>query len=178
MYIKSISFGGFKSYREGSLGGEEFSPMVNAIVGKNGSGKSNFFTMVQFVLGQGRYRQINAADRKTLLHEGTGKIIFSAYVELILDNSDGRLVIDSDAKEVAIRRTLSSKKDLYSVNNKNTSPAEVHALLEAAGFAPSNPYNIVEQGRIAAFATMQDYERFNLLKEIAGTKVCPLFEDF
>eukprot|EP00659_Diplonema_papillatum_P002383 gene2383-3692_t len=96
----------------------------------------------------------------------------STSVELHLDNSDGRLALDSDSNTVVIQRMLGSKKDEYIVNQRSTSASEVHALLEAAGFSPSNPYNIVEQGRITAFATMRDEDRFELLKQIAGTKVC------
>ena len=33
---------------------------------------------------------------QALLHEGTGPRVISAYVEIIFDNSDGRLPIDKD----------------------------------------------------------------------------------
>ena len=45
-------------------------------------------------------------------------------------------------------------------------------LLESSGFSRSNPYYIVQQGKIMQLATMKDGERLNLLKEVAGTKVC------
>lgn len=44
-------------------------------------------------------------------------------------------------------------------------------LLQAAGFSRSNPYYIVPQGRITALTNAQDYERLELLKEVAGTRV-------
>ena len=44
-------------------------------------------------------------------------------------------------------------------------------LLESSGFSRSNPYYIVQQGKIMQLATMKDGERLNLLKEVAGTKV-------
>ncbi|KAJ9438103.1 Chromosome segregation protein sudA, partial [Diplonema papillatum] len=171
MHIKAVVFRDFKSYYYDGLGGEEFSPLVNCLVGGNGSGKSNFFAGVQFVLGHGKYRTIPVKERKELLHEGAGNKRLSTSVELHLDNSDGRLALDSDSNTVVIQRMLGSKKDEYIVNQRSTSASEVHALLEAAGFSPSNPYNIVEQGRITAFATMRDEDRFELLKQIAGTKV-------
>jgi chromosome segregation ATPase len=34
---------------------------------------------------------------QALLHEGTGPRVISAYVEIIFDNSDGRLPIDKGA---------------------------------------------------------------------------------
>lgn len=51
------------------------------------------------------------------------------------------------------------------------SKAEVMNFLESAGFSRSNPYFMVQQGRISALATMRDEERLELLKEVAGTRV-------
>ena len=42
MFIKGVNIQGFKSYRE-QLTVDDFSPRHNVIVGRNGSGKSNFF---------------------------------------------------------------------------------------------------------------------------------------
>jgi structural maintenance of chromosome 3 (chondroitin sulfate proteoglycan 6) len=46
----------------------------------------------------------------------TGPRVISAYVEIIFDNSDGRLPIDKD--EVYLRRVIGSKKDNYFLNKK------------------------------------------------------------
>lgn len=40
----------------------------------------------------------------------------SAYVELVFDNSDGRLPIDS--REVRLRRSIGLKKDEYQLNKR------------------------------------------------------------
>ena len=45
------------------------------------------------------------------------------------------------------------------------------SLLEGAGFSKSNPYFIVQQGKVNALCTMSDAERLQLLKEVAGTTV-------
>jgi structural maintenance of chromosome 3 (chondroitin sulfate proteoglycan 6) len=45
------------------------------------------------------------------------------------------------------------------------------SLLESAGFSSSNPYYIVEQGKVNMLTTMKDSHRLELLKEVAGTKV-------
>jgi structural maintenance of chromosome 3 (chondroitin sulfate proteoglycan 6) len=44
-------------------------------------------------------------------------------------------------------------------------------LLESAGFSRSNPYYIVQQGKVNALTMMKDSERLELLKEVAGTRV-------
>jgi structural maintenance of chromosome 3 (chondroitin sulfate proteoglycan 6) len=51
------------------------------------------------------------------------------------------------------------------------SKTEVMNLLESAGFSRSNPYYVVQQGKIASLTLMKDSERLDLLKEIGGTRV-------
>ena len=145
------------------------SPKHNVIVGRNGSGKSNFFDAIQFVLLGPRFASLRQEDRQHLLHEGAGSSVMAAYVEIIFDNSDGRLSIDSD--EVVLRRTIGHKKDEFFLNRKRVQKNEVQNLLESAGFSKSNPYYIVQQGKVANLCLMKDKDRLNLLKEVAGTTV-------
>ncbi|KAI5361856.1 Putative structural maintenance of chromosomes protein [Septoria linicola] len=168
MFIKQIIIQGFKSYKDQTVI-EPFSPKHNVIVGRNGSGKSNFFAAIRFVLSD-KYTQLGREERQGLLHEGTGSAVMSAYVELIFDNSDERIPIGGNA-DVILRRTIGQKKDEYSLNRKNTTKQEVLSLLESAGFSRSNPYYIVPQGRVTAITNMKDSERLNMLKEVAGTGV-------
>ncbi|KAI0115019.1 RecF/RecN/SMC protein [Daldinia grandis] len=167
MYIKQIIIQGFKSYKDQTVM-EPFSPGTNVIVGRNGSGKSNFFAAIRFVLSDA-YTQMNREERQALLHEGSGSAVMSAYVEVIFDNSDDRFPTGN--KEVVLRRTIGLKKDEYSVDKKVSTKADVANLLEAAGFSRSNPYYIVPQGRVTALTNMKESDRLNLLKEVAGTQV-------
>ncbi|KAA6411671.1 MAG: chromosome segregation [Lasallia pustulata] len=167
MYIKQIIIQGFKSYKEQTVI-EPFSPKHNVIVGRNGSGKSNFFAAIRFVLSDA-YTQMGREERQALLHEGTGPAVMSAFVEIIFDNSDDRF--PTGKPELILRRTIGLKKDEYSLDRKNATKADVMNLLESAGFSRSNPYYIVPQGRVTALTNMKDTERLNLLKEVAGTQV-------
>ncbi|KAF5536314.1 structural maintenance-chromosome 3 (chondroitin sulfate proteoglycan 6) [Fusarium napiforme] len=167
MYIKQIIIQGFKSYKDQTVI-EPFSPKTNVIVGRNGSGKSNFFAAIRFVLSDA-YTQMSREERQGLLHEGSGSAVMSAYVEIIFDNSDDRFPTGN--KEVILRRTIGLKKDEYSVDRKVVTKADVMNLLEAAGFSRSNPYYIVPQGRVTALTNMKESDRLNLLKEVAGTHV-------
>jgi structural maintenance of chromosome 3 (chondroitin sulfate proteoglycan 6) len=98
-----------------------------------------------------------------------GSSVMAAYVEIIFDNSDGRLSVESE--EVVLRRTVGHKKDEFFVNRKRVQKAEVQSLLESAGFSKSNPYYIVQQGKVANLCVMKDTDRLTLLKDIAGTTV-------
>ncbi|KAA8893730.1 RecF/RecN/SMC [Sphaerosporella brunnea] len=167
MYIKQIIIQGFKSYNEQTVT-EPFSPKTNVIVGRNGSGKSNFFAAIRFVLSDA-YTQMGREERQALLHEGSGSAVMSAYVEIIFDNSDDRF--PTGRHEVVLRRTIGLKKDEYTLDRKNASKSDVMNLLESAGFSRSNPYYIVPQGRVTTLTNMKDSERLMLLKEVAGTQV-------
>lgn len=155
------------SYREQTVI-EPFSPRHNVVVGRNGSGKSNFFAAIRFVLGDA-YTQMGREERQALLHEGSGSAVMSAYVEIIFDNSDDRF--PTGKPELILRRTIGLKKDEYSLDRKNATKTDVMNLLESAGFSRSNPYYIVPQGRVTTLTNMKDAERLNLLKEVAGTQV-------
>lgn len=112
MHIKQVIISGFRSFRSQSEI-EPFSPKHNVIVGRNGSGKSNFFDAIQFVLLGPKFASLRQEDRQHLLHEGwddgpvvvkhttkywpysdtwlnrAGSSVMAAYVEIIFDNSDG-----------------------------------------------------------------------------------------
>ncbi|KAH9699284.1 Structural maintenance of chromosomes protein 3 [Citrus sinensis] len=158
---------GFKSYRE-QIATEPFSPQVNCVVGANGSGKTNFFHAIRFVLSD-IFQNLRSEDRHALLHEGAGHQVLSAFVEIVFDNSDNRIPVDKE--EVRLRRTIGLKKDEYFLDGKHITKTEVMNLLESAGFSRSNPYYVVQQGKIASLTLMKDSERLDLLKEIGGTRV-------
>jgi structural maintenance of chromosome 3 (chondroitin sulfate proteoglycan 6) len=63
------------------------------------------------------------------------------------------------------------KKDEFFLNRKRIQKNEVVSLLESAGFSKSNPYYIVQQGKVNTLCTMKDKDRLNLLKEVAGTTI-------
>lgn len=88
----------------------------------------------------------------------------------MFDNSDNRFSLEN-SDEVVLRRTIGHKKDEFFLQRKRATKNEIMSLLEGAGFSKSNPYFIVQQGKVNALCTMSDTERLQLLKEVAGTTV-------
>lgn len=168
MHIKQVIIRGFKTYKEQTTLDEDFSTGTNVIVGFNGSGKSNFFNAILFVLSD-QYSSLRAEARKALLHEGAGQAVLTAYVEVILDNSDRRIPIENDS--VSIRRLIGVKKDDWLLDGKHATKAEIFGLLEGAGFAKTSPYYIVQQGKVSELTLMTDVQRLGLLKDISGAGV-------
>lgn len=166
MHIKKIIIQGFKTYKNTTVI-DLLSPNFNVVVGRNGSGKSNFFAAIRFVLSDA-YTHMTREERQGLIHEGSGTVM-SAYVEIVFDNTERRFPLQKD--EIAIRRTIGLKKDDYSLDGKSAARSDIMNLLESAGFSRLNPYYIVPQGRITALTNSKDAERLALLKEVSGAKV-------
>ncbi|KAK6462230.1 RecF/RecN/SMC [Scheffersomyces coipomensis] len=166
MYIKKIIIQGFKTYKNQTVI-DLVSPHHNVVVGRNGSGKSNFFAAIRFVLSDA-YTHMTREERQGLIHEGSGTVM-SAYVEISFDNSDGRIPINKP--EISIRRTIGLKKDDYSLDGKSSTRSDIMNLLESAGFSRSNPYYIVPQGKITSLTNSKNSERLTLLKEVSGATI-------
>lgn len=166
MHIKKIVIQGFKTYKNTTVI-DDLSPNLNVMVGRNGSGKSNFFAAIRFVLSDA-YTHMTREERQGLIHEGSGTVM-SAYVEIVFDNTDRRFPLQKD--DISIRRTIGLKKDDYSMDGKSATRSDIMNLLESAGFSRLNPYYIVPQGKITSLTNSKDSERLALLKEVSGAKV-------
>lgn len=81
------------------------------------------------------------------------------------------LQLSSPSSPAASLISNSLKKEEFYLNRKRVQKSEVMSLLESAGFSKSNPYYIVQQGKVANLCVMKDKDRLNLLKEVAGTTV-------
>ncbi|GMT17480.1 hypothetical protein PFISCL1PPCAC_8777, partial [Pristionchus fissidentatus] len=163
-----VTISGFRSYRDNTTI-DDFSKKHNVVVGRNGSGKSNFFFAIQFLLSE-EYAHLKSDFKIGLMHEGTGARVQTARVEIVFDNGDRRIVAN-DSDEVRVSRQIGNKKDQYYIDNKTSTRSDVVNLMESAGFSRSNPYYIVKQGKINELATAPDSHRLKLLKEVAGTRV-------
>ncbi|KAL3823137.1 hypothetical protein ACHAXA_010393 [Cyclostephanos tholiformis] len=169
MHIKSITLSNFRSFKQ-QPEIHPFSSEMNCVLGRNGSGKSNLFDAVQFVLACPKFWSLRTEERQSLLHEGSGSAAVNAFVEIVFDNSDNRFSLEN-SDEVVVRRTIGHKKDEFFLQRKRATKNEIMSLLEGAGFSRSNPYFIVQQGKVNALCTMSDGERLQLLREVAGTTV-------
>ena len=169
VHIKTVIISGFKTYKNRTVV-ENFSPHHNVVVGSNGSGKSNFFAAIRFVLSE-ENSNLKREDRKGFIYQGAGQVM-SAFVEIIFDDPENLMLapLRNDTGEVRIRRTVGLKKDEYMINDKNSTRQDVRRVLENVGFSTSNPYNIVPQGRIISLTNAKDLERLHLLEDVVGAK--------
>ena len=172
MFIKSVTIHGFKSYHEKCSVGP-FHEGFNVVLGRNGAGKSNFFSAIEFVLSE-EFSNLRPEQRASLLYAGSSGTsadvrAINGYVELLVDNQSGRFPVQGT--EFNLRRTINTKMDQFHLNGTLLTRKELRAKMETAGFSSANPYHIVKQGKITFFATCSDKARLEIIKDLAGAKV-------
>jgi len=170
--IKHVVMKRYKSYRE-MLYMDELSKGINLIIGSNGNGKSNFLDSIMYVLTD-KYQNMRQEDKKLLLHEDiTDKSEDSTKlsVELVIDNKSHRFPIEKD--QISIMKVYDTKegKEEIIINQKRLLKSDVQNLLEGAGFMKSNPYYIIQQGKINQILNCTDEEYFDIFCDAMGTKI-------
>jgi chromosome segregation protein len=168
-YIKKMVMHGFKSFpRKTEV---PFTQGINVILGPNGSGKSNISDALCFVLGRLSIKSMRAAKARNLIFLGTkaASPAKEAAVEVFFDNSERTFSIDKN--EVVIKRTVRRNgQSIYKINNETKTRQEVLALLAQAGIDPKG-FNIILQGEIQNFVSMQSEDRRKILEEVSGISI-------
>ncbi|MEK7795825.1 MAG: AAA family ATPase, partial [Pseudomonadota bacterium] len=91
MRLKTIKLAGFKSFVESTT--IPISGNLIGIVGPNGCGKSNIMDAVRWVMGEMSAKNLRGDSMADVIFNGsnTRKPIAYASVELVFDNTEGRL---------------------------------------------------------------------------------------
>ncbi|WP_435128261.1 chromosome segregation protein SMC [Halobaculum sp. D14] len=187
MHIKELVLDNFKSF--GRKTRIPFYEDFTVITGPNGSGKSNIIDGVLFALGLARTRGIRAEKLTDLIYnpghdgdESAGGGEREASVEVILDNTDGKLdrsqVVNAagtdnvgDVDEISIRRRVKETDDnyysYYYLNERSVNLSDIQDLLAQAGVTPEG-YNVVMQGDVTEIINMTPGQRREIIDEIAG----------
>ena len=151
---------------------EPLSNGVNAIIGANGNGKSNFLDAIIFVLTD-KYQNLRQEEKKLLLHEepdDKGDDAEIITIELVLDNKSRRFPVDKDTVSIMKIYNAKENREELLINQKKLLKADASNLLESAGFSKTNPYYIIQQGKINAMINMSDYEYYEIFADVTGTK--------
>ncbi|ASJ11010.1 chromosome segregation protein SMC [Thermococcus sp. P6] len=166
-YIEKIEMKGFKSYGNRKVV-VPLSRGFTAIVGANGSGKSNIGDAVLFVLGGLSAKAMRASRISDLIFAGTKTEAPAKYAEVAMhfNNEDRGFPLDED-EVVVKRRVYPDGRSNYWLNGKRTSRSNILDLLSAAMISPEG-YNLVLQGDITKFIKMSPTERRMIIDEISG----------
>jgi chromosome segregation protein len=166
LYLKSLELQGFKSFPDKTE--LNFDRGISAIVGPNGSGKSNISDAIRWVLGEQSSKALRGAKMEDVIFGGTqlrGPVGY-AEVSLILDNSEGRLSMDS-SEVMVTRRYYRSGESEYYLNKTSVRLKDVHELFMDTGIGRDG-YSMIGQGRIDEILSAKSSDRRDIFEEAAG----------
>ena len=169
MRLKQIKLAGFKSFVDATtvtLPGNRC-----AVVGPNGCGKSNIIDAVRWVMGESSAKQLRGENLTDVIFNGSNsrKPNNAASIELIFDNSDGRIGGEYAAyADIAIRREVSRDgQSNYLLNGSRCRRRDIQDIFLGTGFGPRS-YSIIEQGMISQLVEAKPDELRVYLEEAAG----------
>jgi len=169
MRLSKIKLAGFKSFVDPTT--IDFPSNLNGIVGPNGCGKSNTIDAVRWVMGESSAKHLRGASMDDVIFSGSSsrKPVSQASVELIFDNSEGKLEgpYASFAEIAAKRMVTRDGTSKYFLNGSKCRRRDIADLFLGTGLGPRS-YAIIEQGMISRLIEAKPEELRVFLEEAAG----------
>src|SRR6187551_486933 len=169
MRLTKIKLAGFKTFVDPTH--VNFPQNLTGVVGPNGCGKSNVIDAVRWVMGELSARHLRGDSMTDVIFNGSGarKPVGSASVELIFDNSDGKISgAYANYNEIALRRVVSRDgASGYFINGARCRRKDITTLFLGTGLG-SRSYAIIEQGMISRVIEARGDEMRAFIEEAAG----------
>ncbi|HHZ82526.1 MAG TPA: DUF2813 domain-containing protein, partial [Nitrospirales bacterium] len=162
MHLKQLDIIGFKSFVEASV---TFGTGITALVGPNGTGKSNLVDAVLWALGEQSPKSLRVERMEDTIFNGAASKppLGMAEVSLTLTGLPG------DEPDVTIsRRLFRDGQSEYAINKKACRLRDVRDLFFDLG-ASSKGCTVIEQGKLDALLQSSAQERRAMIEETAGT---------
>ncbi len=169
MRLKSIKLAGFKSFVDPTS--VHFPTNLCAVVGPNGCGKSNIIDAVRWVMGESSAKNLRGESMTDVIFNGSGgrKPVGQASIELIFDNSEGRIVGEyASYSEIGIKRKVTRDgQSNYYLNGSKCRRRDITDIFLGTGLGPRS-YAIIEQGMISRLIEARPEELRVYIEEAAG----------
>lgn len=169
MRLTQLRLSGFKSFVDPTQ--LAVSRQLVGIVGPNGCGKSNVIDAVRWVLGESKASELRGENMQDVIFNGSAsrKPAGRASVELIFDNSEGRLAGPwGRFGELSVKRVLTREgQSNYFINGQHVRRKDVYDLFMGTGLGP-RAYAIIGQGMISRVIESRPEELRVFLEEAAG----------
>jgi chromosome segregation protein len=169
MRLARIKLAGFKSFVDPTT--VTFPSNLTGVVGPNGCGKSNIIDAVRWVMGEISAKHLRGDSMTDVIFNGSRsrKPIGSGSVELVFDNSDGKLAGPYAAyAEVSLKRLVSRDgNSTYFINGSKCRRKDITHLFLGTGLG-SRSYAIIEQGMISRLIEARAEDMRAFVEEAAG----------
>ena len=166
MLLKHLVLQGYKSFANKTE--FEFPKGVTAIIGPNGTGKSNIADAIRWALGERSMSTLRAKSTSDMIFAGgDGRARAGmAEVALTFDNTDGGLPIEYSEVTIA-RRAYRSGDNEYLINGSQVLLRDIEELLAESSLS-ERTYTVIGQGVVDAALALRPQERRALFEEAAG----------
>ena len=169
MRLQAIKLAGFKSFVDSTT--VPFPSNLCAVVGPNGCGKSNIIDAVRWVMGESSAKNLRGESMADVIFNGsnTRKPIGQASIELVFDNTEGRLAGEYAAySEISIKRQVTRDgQSNYFLNGQKCRRKDITDVFLGTGLGPRS-YAIIEQGMISNLIEAKPDELRVYIEEAAG----------
>jgi len=169
MRLTKLKIAGFKSFVDPTT--VTFPSSLTGVVGPNGCGKSNIIDAVRWVMGEISAKHLRGDSMADVIFNGSSarKPLGTASVELVFDNSDGKIGGEyANYNEVALRRAVSRDGSSdYFINGMKVRRKDITQLFLGTGLG-SRSYAIIEQGMISRVIEARPDDLRAFLEEAAG----------
>ncbi|HNR23425.1 MAG TPA: AAA family ATPase, partial [Steroidobacteraceae bacterium] len=169
MRLTKIKLAGFKSFVDPTA--VSFPNNLTGVVGPNGCGKSNVIDAVRWVMGELSARHLRGDSMTDVIFNGSSarKPVGTAHVELVFDNSDGKISGPYAAySEVSLKRQVSRDgTSTYFINGARCRRRDITQLFLGTGLG-SRSYAIIEQGMISRVIESKAEDMRAFVEEAAG----------
>jgi chromosome segregation protein len=169
MRLTKIKLAGFKSFVDPTQ--VSFPSNLTGVVGPNGCGKSNVIDAVRWVMGELSAKHLRGDNMADVVFNGSSarKPVGTASVELVFDNSDGKLGGPyASYNEVSLKRQVSRDGSSgYFINASRCRRKDITNLFLGTGLG-SRSYAIIEQGMISRVIEAKSDDMRAFIEEAAG----------
>lgn len=169
--INKVTSKGFKSFSRKTA--VPFFEGLTAIVGENGSGKSNVLDALSFVFGR-RSSKLRAEKMTQLIFNGgeDGSPADFALVTVHLDNSSGLfdefLEDEEEAEEITVGRKITQAgSSMYRFQGSNCKKSRIDEIARKANIDPDG-YHFVRQGKVTEIVEQSGQDRRKVIDDLSG----------
>ncbi|MEY4761838.1 MAG: hypothetical protein RLZZ200_1694, partial [Pseudomonadota bacterium] len=169
MRLTKVKLAGFKSFVDPTT--VLFPSNLTGVVGPNGCGKSNVIDAVRWVMGELSARHLRGDSMTDVIFNGSSarKPVGNASVELIFDNSDGKISGSyANYAEISLKRVVSRDgASSYFINGARCRRKDITTLFLGTGLG-ARSYAIIEQGMISRVIEARSEDMRSFVEEAAG----------
>ncbi len=166
MYLSRIELHGFKSFADRTT--IEFSDGLTAIVGPNGSGKTNIVDAIRWVLGEQKTSLLRTDGMSQVIFNGTRtrKPLGMAEVSITIENT--KKILPAEFAEVVVtRRLFRDGESQYLLNGSICRRKDIVDLFTDTGMG-ADAYSVIELKMVEQILEDHSDERRHLFEEAAG----------